>query len=102
MTEAFTPCWAIKKCTVRGCVAYGKSVNCFGMPNAGYARRFCDGPMCKRLKNMVCPGCEVSRQWRLNELIPERTDEEIAAAINSGRLIVERPVSEPIDNDKSE
>ena len=97
MSEALNiiPCWRMKSCRVTKCPAHGKVVNCYGMANAGYLKKFCDGPMCKRLKNMVCPGCAVAAQWKLNELLPSWTEAEIQQRIDDGRLIVERPVDNP-------
>ena len=86
------PCWALKKCTISKCVAYGKVGCCYVTPNAGFAKRFCDGPMCVRLKNMVCPSCPVAKQWGLDEDMPKWTDEEIQSRIEDGFIIVKKPL----------
>lgn len=63
-TEPKRPCWQIKDCKKKGCYAYGKNVDCFNTPGAGlYGKKSCrDGPMCGRLKQVVCPGCPVFKE----------------------------------------
>ena len=80
------PCWAIKKCDKTKCVAHGRHVCCWSTPNAGYAKRYCDGPMCVRLKNMVCPSCPVSAQWNLAGLLGTYTEADIQQAIKDGKI----------------
>jgi hypothetical protein len=53
--------------------------------------------MCTRLKNMVCPSCPVSQQWKLDELLGTHTEDEIQEAIDTGIITVKR-----LDADKSE
>lgn len=95
--KEINPCWAIKKCQVTKCVAHGKFVCCWSMRQAGYARKYCDGPMCQRLKNMVCPSCPVSEQWKLADMLGTYTEEDIQQAIKDGRITVKR-----VDADKTE
>lgn len=90
------PCWSMKKCQNRKCVAHGKETNCWATPQAGYNGKFCDGPMCPRLKNMVCPSCPVAKQWGLAELLGTSTESDIKRSIAEGKITVKR-----LDSDKS-
>ncbi len=90
--EAVIPCWQMKGCQVHKCVVHGKAVNCYATPNAGYAKKFCDGPMCLRLKNRVCPSCPVAKQWGLDKCLRAYSDEEIQALIESGYITAKKEV----------
>lgn len=70
-------CSDIKGCRIHQCPAHGKDCDCFIMPNAGYHKSFCKGPMCVKLKRMACPGCPVYKLKNPDSQASGCTDTEI-------------------------